>query len=236
MPNRILRADILASERVNRLSIAAECFYRRLMSIVDDYGRYHGNFTLLRSSCFPLRIDSVKEKDITKWLEECEQVGILFLYTINDRYYLEIDNFGQQLRSKSKYPDPAQDGATEVTCKQMISNVSKCTLSRSRIRSRISEREKGDIKCQPKASKGNKLVRDMSDEEYLVHLSKNPKYGGIDIKKETAACQEWCVRKSQTFSRKRLTTWLEKAEAPMKLRPREAPMRDARGNVIERVV
>ncbi len=48
MPNRILREGILTSERVNLLSWEAEVFYRRLMSVVDDYGRFHAHPALLR--------------------------------------------------------------------------------------------------------------------------------------------------------------------------------------------
>jgi len=60
----------------------------------------------------------------------------------------------------------------------------------------------------------------MTDDEYLVHLSKNPKYKDIDIQKETAACQQWCVRKKQIFSRRRLTIWLDKADKPMFIKPK----------------
>jgi hypothetical protein len=36
MPNRILRAGIITSDRVNALDFGAEVFYRRLMSAVDE--------------------------------------------------------------------------------------------------------------------------------------------------------------------------------------------------------
>jgi hypothetical protein len=39
MPNRELREGILTSERINALTFPAEVFYRRLMSVVDDFGR-----------------------------------------------------------------------------------------------------------------------------------------------------------------------------------------------------
>ena len=51
MPNRILREGILSSERVDALSEGAEILYRRLMSVVDDYGRYFAHPTLIRSAC-----------------------------------------------------------------------------------------------------------------------------------------------------------------------------------------
>src|SRR3990167_11311858 len=57
MPNRILREGILSSERINTLSVHAELFYRRLLSVVDDYGRFFAHPALLRSACYPLRVD-----------------------------------------------------------------------------------------------------------------------------------------------------------------------------------
>ncbi len=39
MPNRIIREGILTSEAVNSLSWEAEVFFRRLLSVVDDFGR-----------------------------------------------------------------------------------------------------------------------------------------------------------------------------------------------------
>ena len=54
MPNMILREGILTSERVNSLTTEEEIFYRRLISVVDDYGRYYAKPELLRSACFPL--------------------------------------------------------------------------------------------------------------------------------------------------------------------------------------
>ena len=49
MPDRIVRQGILTSDRVNQLDWGAECFYRRLMSIVDDYGRYDARPAVLRA-------------------------------------------------------------------------------------------------------------------------------------------------------------------------------------------
>ena len=39
MPSRILREGINTSPKVNALSPMAELFYRRLMTVADDYGR-----------------------------------------------------------------------------------------------------------------------------------------------------------------------------------------------------
>ena len=79
MPSRIVREGILTSERVNSLTPHAELFYRRVMSVVDDYGRFSANLSLLRASCYPLKLDSVKEDSIKKHLAECVDAGLIVL-------------------------------------------------------------------------------------------------------------------------------------------------------------
>lgn len=115
MPNRVVREDILTSDGVNSLSWTAEVLYRRLMSIVDDYGRYEYRPSIIRSSLFPLKLDKVSEPDIVKWMCECAEAGLVRLYRIDNKEYLEILKFNQTLRiKKSKYP--ACDTHTSYTC------------------------------------------------------------------------------------------------------------------------
>lgn len=114
MPSRVLRDGILTSERVDALSERAELFYRRLMSVVDDYGRFHANPTLLRSACYPLKVDSVKDDSIKKHLAEASGAGLIVLYTVGGKEYLEIQDFGQRIQSKSKFPEPPVGSASTV--------------------------------------------------------------------------------------------------------------------------
>ncbi|MDZ4344453.1 MAG: hypothetical protein U1E51_18685 [Candidatus Binatia bacterium] len=105
-----MREGIITSESVNSLSWPEEVFYRRLLSVVDDYGRYHGNPSLLRAACYPLQIDKVGNQDIAKWLTACVRVGLVRAYTVDGKPYIEVVKFGQQIRTnKSKFP--ATDGA-----------------------------------------------------------------------------------------------------------------------------
>ena len=107
MPDRILRAGILTSEPVNALSWPAEVFYRRLMSIVDDYGRYDGRASILRAALYPLKLDRVSEPDVAKWIGECRETGLIRVYVEQSRGYLEVTKFDQRLRAKkSKWPPP----------------------------------------------------------------------------------------------------------------------------------
>lgn len=109
MPSRVLREGILTSERVNRLSPLAELFYRRLFSVADDHGRYYAHPGILRSTCYPLQVDKIKENAVLGWLRECESVGLLLVFLVGSTKYLQILEFRQQWRSKSKFPEPAAD-------------------------------------------------------------------------------------------------------------------------------
>lgn len=115
MPNRIIREAILSSERVSSLAWPEEVFYRRLMSIVDDFGRYEANPQLLRSRCYPLQTDNVRAADISRWMAACQKAGLILGYEVAGKQYLEVLNFGQQQRSASKYPPPP---ALDINCDQ----------------------------------------------------------------------------------------------------------------------
>lgn len=107
MPDRVVRAGILTSESVNQLSWAAEVFYRRLINVVDDYGRYDGRAAILRAVLYPLKIDRVSDRDVETWMREVAETGLLKVYTVDGKRFLEIAKFDQRLRAlKSKWPPP----------------------------------------------------------------------------------------------------------------------------------
>ena len=115
MPNRILREGIVTSERVNSLDWGSEVFYRRVMSIVDDYGRCEANAKLLLGSCYAMKLDCVSLSDIEQWLSNCQEANLVVLYEVSGKRYLEICDFRQQIRSKqSKYPSP--DVGSNIEC------------------------------------------------------------------------------------------------------------------------
>lgn len=115
MPNRIIREGILTSEAVNSLSWEAEVFFRRLLSVVDDFGRFDARSSVLRSALYPLKLDSMREDSVQRCLKSCEAARLVVLYSIEGKEYLEVTNFRQQVRSKkSKYPAP--DAHMRSTC------------------------------------------------------------------------------------------------------------------------
>lgn len=108
MPNRIIREGILTSPRMAKLGWPDEVFYRRLHSVVDDFGRYYADLGLLRAGCYPRQLTKVSDSDIGKWLRACVDAALVRVYPAKDgESYLEVLDFGQQVRAKkSKFPDP----------------------------------------------------------------------------------------------------------------------------------
>lgn len=102
---RMIR-DWTDSEKVDQLSSQAEVFFIRLCMKADDYGSFHGNPKLVKASLYPLRSDSLREADITRWMAECQKAGLLFFYQADSKPFVRIMNFGQRLRNKKKrFPD-----------------------------------------------------------------------------------------------------------------------------------
>jgi hypothetical protein len=123
MPSRILRDGIIDSRAIACLSIGAELFYRCLMSIVDDYGRYEADPELLRVKCFPRRLTEIDGQMTVRWLSEVSQTllddghPLVTVYQCeNGKKYLQINNFKQRVRAEhSKCPSP--DGHMTVICR-----------------------------------------------------------------------------------------------------------------------
>jgi len=118
MPTRLLREGILTSERVNELDFPAEVFYRRLMSKVDDHGLFDARLSVLRASLYPLKVDRVREADISRWMAACQKAGLIVLYEADNKHYLRMLDTNWQVRSEPKYPLP-----TDSDCKQPLAPV-----------------------------------------------------------------------------------------------------------------
>ena len=138
MPTRLLREGILTSERVDRLDPPSEVFYRRLMSKVDDHGLYDARPSILRASLYPLKVDRVREADITRWIAACDKAELIALFAHNveagssrwiaacemagltalEKPYLMMLDTRWQVRAEAKHPLPPVNGR-----KQLFSSV-----------------------------------------------------------------------------------------------------------------
>lgn len=151
MANRILR-DWTDSEKVDLLSFQGEVFFLRLFMKADDYGCYHGNPKLLRASLYPLRLDSIREADLQRWIAECVNAGLIVLYESADKPYLRIVNFGQRLRSM-KHRFPTDDGNSRTIVSDLRTDDGDPPPE---------EREKGKLNPKPETNPKEKAKAEIS--------------------------------------------------------------------------
>jgi len=124
MPNRVVREGIIKSDLVDLLDFAAEVFYRRLMSVADDFGRADGRAAVLRSELYSLRVDKISLEQIEIWKKICAAVGLIQVYRVDGKEYVVIKNFNQRLRAmKSRFPAPPEDcQSSAVVCHTHVSH------------------------------------------------------------------------------------------------------------------
>lgn len=233
MPSRILREGILSSDRVNSLSVAAEVFYRRLMSVVDDFGRFDGRPSLLRVSCYPLRVDAVREADLSRWIAECVKAGLLVLYAVDGKHYLEIQDFKQQTRAKSKYPPPSSgqvlsvcDADAEQTQCECLADATQTQTPVHLFRSRISESESDLLEQSSESLPASEptsgfalLLNDGSEYAVATRTLREwaQSFPAVDVEQELRSMRAWCEANPKKRKTRRgvsafIVRWLQGAQ------------------------
>jgi hypothetical protein len=111
---RLIR-DWTDSKNIHKLSAEGERFFTRLIMKADDFGRYYGDWRLLRAYLFPLH--KLREEKINAWMKECVDADLIFIYEADGKQYLEIKMFGQKLKvRRSKYPP--SNGEDQIALKE----------------------------------------------------------------------------------------------------------------------
>ncbi len=108
MHSRLLRGEILTSEIIDRLTSQGEVLYRRLMSVVDDYGRFDARATVVKSDCYKIK-QGVREQNVSKWITECADARAIYLYEFDGKPYLVMPKVQQPRAVRSKFPEPPAD-------------------------------------------------------------------------------------------------------------------------------
>lgn len=220
MPNRMLREGILTSERVNRLGPQAEILYRRLMSVVDDFGRYHGHPGLIRAGCYPLKLDQVREADITRWLAEVQSAGLILLYSTSGKQFVQLLDTRWQVRAHgSKFPEPPPESAN--ICAQMLTDAPVVVVVDENVDVGVVE-SCGEVPkrdspppvlvfpCSGDGPVEWPLLQEKVDEYQVT-------YPGINVLAECRKARQWCIeaksqRKTFRGMPKFLNGWLSRAQ------------------------
>jgi hypothetical protein len=107
VPNRIIKEVGLTSRKLAAVSDWGERLYWRIYQAVDDFGRFHGEPSLIRARCLPFMLDRYSEADVRAGRDELASIGLLVLYRVGADDFIEITKFDQRRRAeKSKFPSP----------------------------------------------------------------------------------------------------------------------------------
>lgn len=224
MPNRILREGILTSARIAKLGWAEECFYRRLMSVVDDFGRYYGDAGLLRAACYPRQLNKVSDSDIEKWLRACVAAALVRVYPAEDgESYLELLDFKQQVRAKaSKFPDMPSTCIADATQTQANEHLG--------VSVGVSVSEGVSVRCAPSGAspKGTRIPSDWQLTPELAQWATTER-PGFPVMAEAAKFRDYWTAKTGKDATKTdwdatWRNWVRNARLP----GQASPMKPAR--------
>jgi hypothetical protein len=108
MPDRLIRDELLTSERYWSVSIEAQRLFIHLLLVADDLARFSGKNFTVRSACFPGQ--AVAPEKVERMLSELQDLDLVRLYESSGERYIFIPRFGQRLRYKnSKFPAPPSE-------------------------------------------------------------------------------------------------------------------------------
>ena len=127
MPQRFLRPGITTSDAWNSVSWEAQSFYIRILTLVDDFGRYDGRVPILHGQCFALRTD-IKPQRTAALRSELHEAGLIQIYEHEGKEYLQVLKWQERARvEQSKFPDPQHSAA--VRCAPLPSAASIASIS-----------------------------------------------------------------------------------------------------------
>jgi hypothetical protein len=98
---------------LDKLCPEQENLWYRLLVCADDYGCADARPIIVLAQCYPLRIGKIQPEQVADWLQNLAQVGLITLYQVEGKDYLQVSKWEehQRIRTKRhKYPLPAADG------------------------------------------------------------------------------------------------------------------------------
>jgi hypothetical protein len=122
MPQRFLRPGITTSEAWNRASWFEQSFFIRLLTLVDDEGRYDGRIPILHAHCFALRSD-VTPQQTAAARSALLSLGLIGVYTVDGKEYLQVAKWQERVRTRSKWPaspDSKPQRSAAIRCDPLL--------------------------------------------------------------------------------------------------------------------
>lgn len=107
MPSRLIRDDMIDSERYWSVSIEARELFVHLLLRADEFGLFDAGPSFVRRTCFGDKLPPVTR--VQAWLTELVGVDLIRLYEHDHRSFGFVPNYGQRLRVNPKLPMPPSD-------------------------------------------------------------------------------------------------------------------------------
>lgn len=212
MPTRLIKESICFSDSIDTLSWFEEALFYRLIVNCDDYGRMDARPAILKSRLFPLK-EGVTQKQIDAALSKLSTVGMVQVYTYDQKPFLQLVNWAkhQVIRNKrSKYPDPP---AIENNCMQMKTN-SSVIQSESNSESNILPGAEAPGRTIARLPLNDGTFHNVleSDANQWAEL-----YPAVDVEQELRAMIGWCnanktKRKTARGINRFINSWLSREQ------------------------
>lgn len=102
----MIREGILGSPRVNKLSDAEEVFYRRLLSVADDFGLFEASPASLRVRLYSGREEMPDEATVAAYMSALRRAGLIATFRWENHNVGYVARFRQRVRSKPLFGIP----------------------------------------------------------------------------------------------------------------------------------
>jgi len=116
MPQRFLRPGLTNSAIWNGVGFPAQSLFVRLLTLVDDYGRYDGRASVIWAHSFAVWNElhpetCINPQEVAGMLQEIAGIGLVTLYTAENKQVLQINQWNERIREGTKEKWPKNDNS-----------------------------------------------------------------------------------------------------------------------------
>src|SRR6185369_944715 len=117
---RRLYSGFTTGQRINRLSLQAEAWFWRILVTVDDFGNGHADPDLCHAKTAGRRLSKISAKQVSGWLREMKEAGLIEFYEAKGEPYLHIVGFedsqpaGRNGKRIKRFPSLSESGCIQV--------------------------------------------------------------------------------------------------------------------------
>jgi hypothetical protein len=132
MPQRFLKPGITNSSRWNRVSFKAQSLFVRLLTLVDDFGRYDGRPSVIWGYCFSVwneehPNDAVSAQETAALCQQLAAEDLIEIYEADGKKVVQIIQWTERARSNtSKWPE--NKGNSKVDSNPLPNPAESCEI------------------------------------------------------------------------------------------------------------